>query len=377
MNRGLASAAQELQSYGRGPDTMLAHISPSEAKFVDMMQGGRRINPSTGLPEYGLFGKVLKGLAVAAGTAVGFTLGGPAGAALGAGLATKATGGSWKQALTGAALAGVGSWGMNALSGAGTGLTTGATYGPLANTISGLPAGAITGSLGAPGTLGGLASSALPAGLSGSAANMSLSGLASAVGSTIAANPIGYGASALAGAAQPNQTKSGSSGAPDFISNQPKQPTIDEIRAKLVSQGITGERQYVPYTGDPYNYRGHTFFSGRGYAQGGAVMGLSGAVPSLEAMAMQGYALGRKRGGMVKGPGNGKSDDIPAMLSNNEHIIDAQTVAMAGDGDSDAGHKVIERIKQKIRADAGQKNPKKPSGKQRGLGAVMAQAKAA
>lgn len=105
---GINAAAQQVQSMGRGQDTLLAHISPDEAAFIDHLQGGRRTNPLTGLPEYGLFGSILKTVARIAGAVGGFMVGGPLGAAAGAGAATKLTGGSWKDALKGAALAGVG-----------------------------------------------------------------------------------------------------------------------------------------------------------------------------------------------------------------------------------------------------------------------------
>jgi hypothetical protein len=56
--QGLKSLAQELQDYGRGGDTMLAHINPQEAAMLKRMGGSGTINPDTGLPEY--FKKVWK-----------------------------------------------------------------------------------------------------------------------------------------------------------------------------------------------------------------------------------------------------------------------------------------------------------------------------
>jgi hypothetical protein len=50
--QGLKSLAQELQDYGRGGDTMLAHINPQEAAMLKRMGGSGTINPDTGLPEY-------------------------------------------------------------------------------------------------------------------------------------------------------------------------------------------------------------------------------------------------------------------------------------------------------------------------------------
>jgi hypothetical protein len=59
-------------------------------------------------------------------------------------------------------------------------------------------------------------------------------------------------------------------------------------------------------------------------------------------------AAGMKRGGvmdfpekdgMIDGPGNGQSDDIPAMLSDGEFVMTKQAVMAAGDGDREKGTK--------------------------------------
>ena len=50
--QGLKSLAQEMRSYGRNGDTMLAHINPEEAMILKAMGGSGTINPDTGLPEY-------------------------------------------------------------------------------------------------------------------------------------------------------------------------------------------------------------------------------------------------------------------------------------------------------------------------------------
>ena len=114
------------------------------------------------------------------------------------------------------------------------------------------------------------------------------------------------------------------------------------------------------------------------YADGGPVgMGLpqSAAVPQLMSAAQFGY-LNARTGGRIAGPGDGKSDDIPALLSNGEHVIDASTVSDLGNGDNDTGQKRLEEIKQKIRNGAGRKNPHKASPKQKGLGLLLKSARA-
>jgi hypothetical protein len=48
----LKKQAQELASYGRNGDTMLAHITPEEAAMLKAAGGSGTINPDTGLPEF-------------------------------------------------------------------------------------------------------------------------------------------------------------------------------------------------------------------------------------------------------------------------------------------------------------------------------------
>lgn len=58
---GLKALAQDLSQYGRGGDTMVAHINPQEAAMLKAMGGSGTINPTTGLPEFigGWVGKQL------------------------------------------------------------------------------------------------------------------------------------------------------------------------------------------------------------------------------------------------------------------------------------------------------------------------------
>lgn len=50
---GIADAARAAMSQGRGKDSMLAHISPKEARLLEMHGGMGTTNPATGLKEYG------------------------------------------------------------------------------------------------------------------------------------------------------------------------------------------------------------------------------------------------------------------------------------------------------------------------------------
>ena len=85
-------------------------------------------------------------------------------------------------------------------------------------------------------------------------------------------------------------------------------------------------------------------------------------VPQPATGMAHGGALEAKRGGTssrssfaVNGPGTGRSDDIPAVLSDGEYVIDAETVALLGDGSSKAGAQKLDDLRVKIRKHKGRK----------------------
>ena len=55
----------------------------------------------------------------------------------------------------------------------------------------------------------------------------------------------------------------------------------------------------------------------------------------------------------VEGPGTGRSDDIPAYLSDGEYVIDAETVAMLGDGSNRAGADKLDGFRKNVRMHKG------------------------
>jgi len=72
--------------------------------------------------------------------------------------------------------------------------------------------------------------------------------------------------------------------------------------------------------------------------------------------AYTGYAEGGEVGGesfAVDGPGTGRSDDIPALLSDGEYVIDAETVALLGDGSTEAGADRLDAFRVNIRKHKG------------------------
>ena len=55
----------------------------------------------------------------------------------------------------------------------------------------------------------------------------------------------------------------------------------------------------------------------------------------------------------VRGTGTGRSDEIPAYLSDGEYVIDAETVAMLGDGSNKAGADVLDDMRKNLRRHKG------------------------
>jgi hypothetical protein len=55
----------------------------------------------------------------------------------------------------------------------------------------------------------------------------------------------------------------------------------------------------------------------------------------------------------ARGAGTGRSDEIDAKLSDGEYVIDAETVAMLGDGSSKAGAQRLDQMREKIRSHKG------------------------
>ena len=57
-----------------------------------------------------------------------------------------------------------------------------------------------------------------------------------------------------------------------------------------------------------------------------------------------------RAGSAVTGPGDGQSDDIPAMLADGEYVFDADTVAQLGNGSTKAGSKILDMFREELRS---------------------------
>jgi hypothetical protein len=128
-----------------------------------------------------------------------------------------------------------------------------------------------------------------------------------------------------------------------------------------------------PYESDQYSYaesgKGeHDFYTPTVYtpadeydasktvnaARGGSIGALNNQLPSyyrygVMPMATGGYASG----GLKSLKHDGRSDHIPAMLSDGEYVLDAETVALLGNGSNEAGANRLEGMRQEIRKQKG------------------------
>jgi hypothetical protein len=77
----------------------------------------------------------------------------------------------------------------------------------------------------------------------------------------------------------------------------------------------------------------------------------------------------------VKGPGDGTSDSIPAMLANGEFVIPADVVSSLGNGSNDSGAKILDEFLKTIRDHKHKSNAKKLPPDSKGPLSYLQQAK--
>jgi hypothetical protein len=75
-----------------------------------------------------------------------------------------------------------------------------------------------------------------------------------------------------------------------------------------------------------------------------------GGLPALSTVPFAEGRLDFRKGASVHGPGDGQSDDIPAMLADGEYVIDAETVAQIGNGSTKAGAQALDKFRENIRS---------------------------
>jgi hypothetical protein len=389
--------AQQLQSFGRGDDSMLVHMTPGEVNSLQglaMATGGSlTINPHTGLPEAGWLGKLLPTILGAIATPLTGGLINPltASALIGAGTGI-ATGNLKKglmaglQAYGGAALgsaAGLnaGSFGIgqaanaakNVVPGAVSNLSSsltpaapaslgGATQAiPTAVAASGAPAG--LGTVG--GGLSAATSAAAPATLSGATQTLNASpgffgkfaqaakaGLPAGTPGIIAKNaPMIAGMGVLSGVSGAMTPSMGNMGPTGMVDNSYAGPYTAQKRtpsfAKDTSEilGSSKERRYFDIDmPEVYNVQGQVVQPGSSTARGTPIMQnylLPTNKKTPKGSPMYGQRLVPY---MMADEDMGYADGGEIELSDGAFVLDARTVSEIGNGSSNAGLEALRRI---------------------------------
>jgi len=120
-----------------------------------------------------------------------------------------------------------------------------------------------------------------------------------------------------------------------------QQELIDAVRNSDVLQ-----RDRNPTPADYYTYGSrpeHLYFTDNSIPVGAHARG--GGIDMGQAPAQRGKMPSR----YVRGPGDGQSDSIPAVLSNGEYVMDADAVSALGDGSNEAGAAKLDRMRMNIR----------------------------
>jgi len=345
---GLKVAARRIAAKGRNDDTILAHINPGEAQMLKRMGGSGSINPTTGLPEFFKFnfGSILSAILPIAlsviAPGIGTYIGGAISTGLGLGLGAAATSALGAGVLgAGASLLG-GAKPLNALmSGALSGLGRYAFGSLLGIDASGRPPPS-----GEP-TTGGVDwvtpdKSSAPGGMSFGPNAVSTEN-SSKTDWSKAVLPGGLALLALQGQGKPPATPS-SMGSPvkgeyfnrDLPGQTPGMPGYRWADAQEAADNAN--MPLADYLNQPGKY--DEFDPGAP----------SSARPTT--FAAQGGTL-NQISNLARGSGSGRDDTINARLSDGEYVMDAETVALLGDGSNSEGARRLDQMRKEIRAQKG------------------------
>ena len=389
--------ANQLQSMGRGEDTMLVHMTPDEVNSLQGLAlasgGSLTINPQTGLPEAGWLGKLLPTILGAALAATG--VGAPLAAGI-VGAGQFARTGSLKKGLMaglgafgGAGLAGMaglggsisnnalgllsdkaGFFGANMGAGAivpstltGAGVSSGVTT--TAPTLGGAaPSAATTGGVQ---TVTGIVeptitTGALPAvqtapqftgGLGSRFAQATRAGLPSGTPSFIANRvPMVAGMGALSNVSSATTPRAGNMGSDGVVDNSFTGPYTEQVRSvsyprqSPIASGDSSEHLYFSNSmPEIYNIQGQVVQPGSSTVRG---------TPILQNVLNPNARRGQNRYNQIFTPymtapaqdeeNISYADGGEVELSDGAFVLDARTVSEIGNGSSNAGLEVIRRI---------------------------------
>ena len=384
--------AQDMASRGRGPDTMLVHMAPKEVAGLQALAlahgGSLTVNPQTGLPEAGFLKNLLPTLI---GAGLMFATGGT-GAALIPGLSNAATiglGVGGVQALRTGSLskglmAGLGAYGgaglMGGVMGAGTGAASQAAATEGVNAAAANPANALqpVQAITPPSPVAsatgvapqyGLTQEAIDIGNNYAREQAAQNAVAQKLATTPTTPPLStfdkfkYGAAALSPALFPEQNATAPKDTEQFRYEYNPNRDMPPTRMGDVGEFTYFRPSYTRLAADgglmdlPVER-----MSDRNNAQmmmaNGGQMYAAGGISHLGD-----YSDG---GRLLKGPGDGVSDSIPASiadkrparLADGEFLVPARIVSELGNGSTEAGARKLYAMMDRV-----QKNRRKTVGK--------------
>ena len=413
-NNPYPSLAEMIRQQGEGEDTVLAHINPIEAEMLKVMNGGK-INPVTGLPQFGLFSNPKKWFKSVAGPAAGVILGnmilpgiggvigGAFGGAAGSmvrgrndmGQAMLRGGAMGAMAPTAASLAGSGANAMGA-----KGLAASLSNYGAQNAI--LPSIGL-GNLGS--SIGGASASEVPVSeivakeaantaateSSKQAAEKSFTDMLMDNSKSFFSKPSNLLTAAIVGGSLMNRPKAPREKSPEELAAERKRYelglmlTPEEQAAKEAadlaaeqSKRRVARNKFLPEerfnieplhvkTNSPEDYkkkgRWLEYYNNPEFSGSPVMMKKGGYIKPEISYEMQemDYPLGL--GMYINGETSGQEDKIPAMLSDGEYIIPADVLAHLGDGNNRSGAKKLDKMVGKIRTSKGMKNALPPKSK--------------
>jgi len=349
--------AQELQSQGRGEDTMLVHMTPGEVNSLQglaMAHGGSlTINPETGLPEAGFLKKLLPTLL---GVGLNFIPGvGPLMAAGLVAAGSVAKTGSLKKGL----LAGLQAYGGASLAG---GLAPAATGTKVASTVGGATAKGFGSSANFARDLAADSMIANTAGTAGTtAAKTGLAGIAQNFGQNFGAAARGGLPGGIIGSAAPKvaamglmqgvsgaMTPSGGSAGPSGqIDNSYQGPYYAQERKQILDPDgpVTGRqrRHFAVDMPEIYNTMGQVVQPGSHTVRGTQIMQPRYNPKAKKGQNMYDFVPVTYMGG-VDPEEEGYAVGGPVNMRNGSFVVDARTVSELGNGSSNAGMEFLSRM---------------------------------
>lgn len=369
---GMVAKAESVRRAGRGADEHIVHVNDAEFGEMKQMWGEPTINPETGQPEF-LFGFLKKLLPIAAafipgiGPAIGGALGlsGTAGSVVGGALLN----GGLSALQGGDPLAGAALGALGGASGSGQkGAPAPTTAANKLGTASGNPIAASADKAASLAAKTGV-------GIGNTAAN-SLAAIAPGPVSGMMSDSAAKASSIVTGDQAPlpqapqkkpgflNRDFLGIKGLPNWAGIPLAGLALSELLRKRddesggISSSMNADQlistKLQPTFGQKSLPAPSGFYSNLSARQGSAIdQGEQRAYGSGPEGRFFNYAKGGRASFAVKGAGSGRSDDIPAMLSDGEYVIDADTVAMLGDGSSKAGAEALDRLRVNLRKHKG------------------------